>query len=257
MTNQELFSKADYYKAFIDRNRPFDKEQVTELDHYFRIGLAFSNNSMEGNSLTLQETKQFLEDGITADRNSMKDYQEAAGHAEAYDYMLAMARTDNLELTEAIIRKLHLLYYHQIDPKEAGQYRKVELHIAGTKQTPPAPEDVPHFMEHFINQMQSSRRFMHPIEFAAICHKRLLDLQPFIAGNGIIARLFMNLILVNAGYGITSISPVLRSEYSKALELSQGVNNPDIDAFIKLIAECVIEAEKEYCRLLKIDNAIG
>lgn len=62
----------------------------------------------------------------------------------------------------------------------------------------------------------------------------------------------MNLILVNFGYGITSIPPVLRNEYINALVISQRENNPDIDTFIKFIAECVIETERDYCRLLRI-----
>jgi Fic family protein len=235
----------------MNNNKPFSSKALAKAEQHFRTAFTFSNLSMEGNSLTFQETEQFLEEGITVDERPGKDYYEAAGHAEAYDYMLSMARMEKLELTEVIIKRLHYLCCNKLD-REAGHYRKVQVKNLQSNVIPPAPEEVPHFMEHFMNQMQSSRSFMHPIEFAVICHKRLLDIQPFIIGNGIIARLFMNLILVHEGYGITIIPPVLRNEYINTLKMTQRVNNPDIDAFIKIITECVIEAEKEHCRLLKI-----
>lgn len=252
MKKLELFHTADAYKSLIDMNRPFDSEQLKELDNYFRVGFTYSSNSIEGNTLTISETKILLEDGITVGGKPIKDYYEAAGHALAYDYMLSMARTGQLDITEDIIKKLHYLFYHKLDQEEAGQYRKIQVYISGTEYLPPKAEEVPHLMEHFINQMQSSRRLMHPIEFAAICHKRLVDIHPFKDGNGRTARLLMNLILVNEGYGISSIPPVLRNDYINALILSQRENNPDIDTFIEFIAECVIETERDYCRLLRI-----
>lgn len=62
------------------------------------------------------------------------------------------------------------------------------------------------------------------------------------------ARLLMNLLLLNYGYGIVPIPPVLRGEYIEALRISQ----PDTEPFIKLIAECTIETQKDYCRLLSL-----
>lgn len=252
MTKQDLFDKADYYKSLIDNNGPFDLEQLNEIDNYFRVGFTFSSNSIEGNTLTITETKILLEDGITVGGKPIKDYYEAAGHAQAYDYMLSMARNDKLEITEIIIKRLHYLFYHRMDQEEAGQYRKVQVYISGTQYLHPNPEEVPNLMDHFINQMKSSKKLLHPIEFAALCHKRLVDIHPFKDGNGRTARLLMNLILVNAGYGVTSIPPVLRNDYINALVMSQRIDNPDIDEFIKFIAECVIETERDYCRLLRI-----
>ena len=252
MVKQELFDKADLYKNKIDDNRPFNSEQLKELDNYFRVGFTYSSNSIEGNTLTITETKILLEDGITVGGKPIKDYYEAAGHAEAYDYMISLARTVKLEITEDIIKHLHFLFYNKVDMEEAGQYRKIQIYLSGTEYLPPIPEDVLHLMKHFINEMDSFKQRMHPIEFAAICHKRLVDIHPFKDGNGRTARLLMNLILVNAGYGITSIPPVLRNEYISALMASQRENNPDIDTFNNFIVECVIETERDYCRLLRI-----
>jgi hypothetical protein len=62
----------------------------------------------------------------------------------------------------------------------------------------------------------------------------------------------MNLVLVNNGYGVASISPVLRKDYIDSLSMARKGKNPDKEPFIKLIAECVIETQRDYCRLLRI-----
>ena len=122
--------------------------------------------------------------------------------------------------------------------------------VLGEIRIPPSPKDIPQLMKHLADQIHSSRSTLHPIELAAMAHKRLVDIHPFVDGNGRTARLLMNLILVNAGYGVVSIPPIWRNDYINALSASRRLN--DIEPFSKLIAECVIETERDYCRLLKL-----
>lgn len=62
----------------------------------------------------------------------------------------------------------------------------------------------------------------------------------------------MNLILISAGYCIVSISPVLWHAYIIAFQQAQRKKAPSDEAFIRLIAECEIEAQKDYCRMFRI-----
>ena len=62
---QEPLNKIDGYKKVIDAHRPLKPEEVKALDDYFRIGLTYSSNAIEGNTLTITETKVLLEDGLT------------------------------------------------------------------------------------------------------------------------------------------------------------------------------------------------
>lgn len=247
---QELLQKADSYKQKISSARPLAKEELKSLDDYFRIGFTYSSNALEGNSLTISETKILLEDGITVAGRPLKDCYEAVGHGSAYDFMLDLARQKNMSITEDSIKKLHHLFYQKVDAAQAGQYRTVQVYISGTEYVPPAPDEVPRLMAHLAAQIHFSWNTLHPVELAAMAHRRLVDIHPFIDGNGRTARLLMNLILVNAGYGVVSIPPVLRNDYINALSASRLLN--DMEAFSKLIAECVIEAERDYCRLLKL-----
>ncbi len=65
MNVHTLLEQIDRTKAWIDARRPLAPEEVRELDAYFRIGATYDSNALEGNTLTLSETKVLLEDGLT------------------------------------------------------------------------------------------------------------------------------------------------------------------------------------------------
>ena len=58
----------------------------------------------------------------------------------------------------------------------------------------------------------------------------------------------MNLILLQEGYNIAIISPVLRAEYISLLEAAH--ENPD--QFINFICRSLYETQKDYLRMLNI-----
>jgi len=248
-----LLKKIDEYKAVIDSRRPLTKEEVKELDNYFRIGLTYTSNALEGNTLTITETKVIIEDGITVGGKPLKDCYEATGHAKAYDFMLSAARAETFVFSEEMVLTLHRLFYSGIDTENAGKYRSYQVFITGTEYLPPAADEVAPLMNAFISELNEKNQKLHPVILASFAHKRLVDIHPFTDGNGRTARLLMNLILVNKGYQIISIPPILRMEYIGALQASQKSKNPSDKSFFQLIAECEIEAQKDYCRMFRIE----
>jgi Fic family protein len=207
--------------------------------------LTFSSNALEGNSLTESETKVVLEDGITIGGKPMKDHFEAIGHSEAFDLLYKLA--DSQDITEDDILGLHRLFYYRIESETAGKYRERNVIITGTDFIPPKPAAVPLAMQEFLGNLPELRQ-LHPVEYAAILHLNLVTIHPFIDGNGRTARLLMNLALLQSGYPITIIPPIIRGDYISALRDS---NKGNIKPFIDLISCCVWESQKEYLRLLE------
>lgn len=246
-----LLKRIDEYKAVIDTRRPLKKEEIKQLDDYFRIGLTYTSNALEGNTLTISETKILIEDGITVGGKPLKDCYEAVGHAKAYDFMLSAARVENLVFTEEMILTLHKLFYNKIEEENAGKYRDIQVFITGTEYLPPEASEVPALMKAFVFELNDKRLKLHPVVLAAFAHRRLVDIHPFTDGNGRTARLLMNLILINKGYQIATIPPVLRMEYINAITISRRSGN--FKEFEKFIAECVYESQKDYCRMFRID----
>ena len=119
---QALLNRIDATKALIDNRRPLAVEEILQLDAYYRIGATYSSNALEGNSLTLSETKVLLEDGLTAGGKPLRDAYEAIGHARAYNFMLEAARSNPFIVSESMVLRLHKLFYQGIEPEKAGVY---------------------------------------------------------------------------------------------------------------------------------------
>jgi len=240
--------ECDQLKKELDSYRPFAKDVVKQLKEYYKISLTYTSNAIEGNSLTESETKVVIEDGLTIGGKPLKDHLEALGHALAYDFLndLASAKKD---LSETDILKLHHLFYEKIDEDNAGKYRKVPVFVSGTDFVFPAPSVVPDLMKEFVATIRDQKKKLHPIEFAAWLHDQFINIHPFIDGNGRVARLLMNLALLQAGYVITIIPPVIRPSYIEIVRTCQKSNDPQ--SFYDLVSSLVWEALKEQLRLIK------
>ena len=244
MKDADIFKRAEKYKAQIDALRPFSDNMVKQIRQYYRIGLTWSSNALEGNSLTESETKVLLEEGLTVGGKPIRDYYEATGHARAYDFMYELA--SNHLITENDIRTLHRLFYEQIDPSQSGLYRKEKVIITGSRYPTPAPDKIENMMSDFVRSLETLESRLHPVEFAASAHEHFAFIHPFIDGNGRVARLLMNLCLIRRGYTIAVIPPILRAEYIAALEKA----HEDDSYFIEFIAARVAETQKELLRVL-------
>ena len=243
-----LLSHIDVLQERINTSRPFAREELEELKQYYKVGLTFSSNAIEGNSLTESETKVIIEDGLTIGGRPMKDHLEAVGHSQAFDYMWNLSK--NKEITERNIKSLHKLFFQAIDEKHAGKYRRRNVIISGSQynDTIPAPSELSKVMGDFIKEMTTKRQELHPVVFAALIHKKFVFIHPFVDGNGRVARLLMNLSLIQAGYPITIIPPILRPDYIRTLEKA----HVDDSEFLGFISEQVLQTQRDYIRLLRI-----
>ena len=126
---QKTLKEVDQLQKDINRYRPLPRNALKQLREYYRIGLTYSSNALEGNSLTETETKIVLEEGITIGGKPVKDHYEAIGHGEAYDHLNRLSK--NKIITEEDILEFHKLFYYRIDREKAGVYRRVPVIVAG------------------------------------------------------------------------------------------------------------------------------
>ncbi|MFC1842448.1 Fic family protein [Candidatus Dependentiae bacterium] len=245
---ENKIKEIDELQKEINLLRPLGEFELKELKEYYRIGLTYTSNALEGNSLTETETKIVLEDGLTIGGKTLREHFEAVGHSYGYDYLLEVS--GKKQIKEQDILNFHKLFYYHIDPSEAGKYRKVQVFISGTTFVPPSSKEVPELMKKLVANMQEIEKEMHPVEYAALLHKNFVEIHPFIDGNGRTARLLMNLALLQHGYVITIIPPILRNDYISAIKQTQV--EPINDApFINFISRMVYESQKDYLRLLR------
>ena len=204
-------------KKDLDKFRPLPPETVKNLHNDMVVRYTYHSNAIEGNTLTLMETKVVLEDGLTIGGKSMREHLEAINHREAIEFLLEAVNARE-PLHERFIKDLHQLVLKGVDGANAGKYRQQNVLISGAGFTPP---DFLHVQEHmtlFLHWHEYMSSNLHPVERAARVHADFVNIHPFVDGNGRTARLLMNLELLRAGYPIIIIPVEERSSYYSNLD---------------------------------------
>ena len=243
-----LFQKIDENKALLDTLRPLEGDMLKQTRDYYRVGLTWSSNAIEGNTLTESETKVLLEDGLTVGGKPLRDVYEAVGHGAAYDYMFSLMKNGSVSVDD--ILQLHKLFYQSIDAENAGSFRKIPIFVSGSDHVFPAPEEVKPEMDRLGVWMKEEREQYHPVEFAALLHLRFVTIHPFIDGNGRTARLLLNLALIQRGYLPVIVPPILKLDYNGFIRRYQ--NTGDAQPFVRFVCEQEVETQKEMSRLLHL-----
>ncbi len=233
MISPKLYEKLAKKKKELDKLRPFPKAALQELKNQLEIELAYNSNAIEGNSLTLQETRLVLEHGITIKGKSLKDHFEAINHKEAVMFV-----GDSLkeEISEKLIKKLNEFVLDKIYEEEKGRYRTTNVRILGAIKSPPRAEKVPRLMGSFVEYIEKNPDDLNIIEMAAALHHKLVEIHPFSDGNGRTARLLMNLFLMKHGYPITI---VLKNDRKKYYQTLKEADKENIKPFMDFIGYCV------------------
>lgn len=244
-----MFEKVDKLKAQLDAKRPLPPEVVKNLREIYRIEWTYNSNAIEGNTLTLLETKMVVEEGLTIGGKQLREHFEAINHAEAIDFVEELVSKQE-PLTEQIIKQIHYIVLKNCDNLNAGKYRSHNVGISGSEHQPPNYLKVPEEMVKLLQWYDKNKHQLHPIELSSLFHFHLVYIHPFSDGNGRTARLLMNLILMQHGYppAIIKAKPEQRLRYYQTLE--EASVNGNTRPFIQLITDCVEESLQRYLEML-------
>jgi Fic family protein len=244
------FDKIDQLKRELDELRPLPSAAVRNLDDVYRIEWTYNSNAIEGNTLTLLETKLVLEEGLTIGGKKLREHFEVINHSEAIYYVQDVVNR-NMDLTEYVIKSIHHLVLKNIDDENAGRYRMINVLISGSKHTPPHFTVLSEKMEQLIQWYDEHKEIIHPVELAAELHFRFVYIHPFSDGNGRTSRLLMNLILMKYGFppAIVKAATDDRLEYYETLEAASI--GDDLQPFIQLISGCVEDSLQRYIGAVK------
>lgn len=243
-----MFKNIGLKKAKLDKIN-LSKDVLKNLKAYFDIEWTYNSNAIEGNTLTLTETKMVIEEGITVGKGKkLSDHLEVINHKEAIDYVEDLVKR-KITISEGAIKYINYILLKNIDSNNAGIYRNANVLISGSRHKPPINIIVPEMMKELIEWYKENKEKLHPVELAAIFHYKLTYIHPFTDGNGRTGRLMMNLILMQYGYPPAIIRIEDRTEYMECLEKASVENS--LESFIKLIAS---EVEKSLDTYLYLAN---
>ena len=241
----------DRLKAELDDLRPLSPDVVDHVDQKLRLEANYHSNAIEGNTLTLGETRSLILHGLTARGKPMRDHLDVQGHDSAVKAVEDAVRNDHA-LNEVFIRNLHQILLkepYEMDAETSdgspvrrrisiGDYKAVPNNVrtsTGETYHFTPPDQVKSAMSDLIDWYRTKEsEGEHPIIIAATFHYRFVRIHPFDDGNGRMARLLMNMILIKHGYTVSMVRQQDRGEYIRQLE--EVDKTEDLVEFIAFVA---------------------
>lgn len=251
LENLEEIQSIDDQKKSIDAHRPFSKELENKIFQKLKLDWNYNSNAIEGNQLSYGETVAFLNFGLTAKGKPFKDHLDIKGHNEAIGFMLQLIK-ENRPLSESDIKDLHKIilvepYFSKtISPQgiefekeiKIGQYKNSPNHVktvSGDIHYYTNPEEVPFEMNNLLEWYRNAEEEnLHPVVMSAVFHHKFTSIHPFDDGNGRLARILSNFILLKHNYPVIVIKNRDKVQYYAALNIA---DNGIYEDLIKLFAE--------------------
>ena len=212
---------------------PLKPELKQQMDQQFMIDFNYNSNHLEGNTLTYGQTKLLLLFGDTIGNARMQDYEEMKAHNVGLELMKISALDKSRSLSETFIRELNKtilvrdFWKTSIDGDsryqiKVGVYKTRPNSVitpTGEMFNYASPEETPALMSDLVRWYNEEERkgVLSPVVLASLFHYRYIRIHPFEDGNGRIARLLMNYILLRHDYPMIVIRTDDRANYLKVL----------------------------------------
>lgn len=206
------------YKKFIA-----DSFSLENFREYNEILLSAHSCAVEGNSFTVDETRELKEKGIALklQNHSLFEAFEILDHFKAYEFVFENLdkplREPFVQQTQGILTQNTIKFTKGYNP---GEYTDTQMAAGDT-----VFGDFELSVKRMPQLLQSTedaiiRADLHPLEISARFHKFFIYLHPFPDGNGRVGRLISNYILARFNQPHLIIRAADKSGYISALKLS-------------------------------------
>ncbi|MDD3042661.1 MAG: Fic family protein [Methanosarcinaceae archaeon] len=235
LIQKELLARIDEKMKRFNAMRPLPADAQGKLHEEMRLVHTYHSNAIEGNTLTLSETKLVLEEGLTIGGKSVREHLEASNNAKAFDRIEELAKKKKA-INHVTIQEIHEIVTRGI-LEDAGRYRTKNVRITGAIKAPPDWSKILQSMDELIENIAEDEK--HPIETVSFLHHSFVEIHPFIDGNGRVARLLTNLYLISKSYPAIVLKKEDRQKYYRTLRTADSGN---LEPFANFIAKAVDES---------------
>lgn len=255
MSYPEKRKQVDLLQQKINAHGELSAEVKKKINYKFRLDWNYYSNSMEGNTLTMDETRSVMVGNLTVGGKPIKDVLEIKGHDEVIADILKIGKGE-LRLSEKRIKEIHKGIMYEEDKekeKKIGIWKtdpNYVINYKGEKFEFVAPADVPERMHDLLNKtnaaidaiQQNKKDAPHPLDIALQFHLDYVVIHPFYDGNGRTARILANLLLISFGYPPFWVKTNERSIYNQYIGDIQGYGgNPDL--FFEFGANMILRSQ--------------
>lgn len=242
MSYLEKRNQVDLLQQKINSQGEFSTDVKKKINYKFRLDWNYYSNSMEGNTLTMDETRSVMVGNLTVGGKPIKDVLEIKGHDEVINEMLKIGKGD-ARISEKRIKDIHKAIMHEEDEaqkKKIGLWKTEPNYLYNYKKERfdfVLPAEVPTRMHDLLNKtnaaidaiQQNKKNAPHPLDVALQFHLDYVIIHPFYDGNGRTARILTNLLLISFGYPPFWVKTNERSIYNQYIGDIQGYGgSPDL-----------------------------
>ena len=216
--SQLIAKKNLLYKKSKD-NKNIIKKIISREDLFneFILQLTYNSNSIEGSTLTQDDTEAILFRNVNIENKSLMEHLEAKNHQAVLKYLFKIINSD-LKIDESLILKFHSILMNGIRD-DAGGYRSYGVRIVGSNVPTANCLSVPKLMKDLFEDI--NKKTDDIIAHISKVHSNFEQIHPFSDGNGRIGRIVMVLMLLRENLAPAIISQKNKSFYYKYLQKSQ------------------------------------
>ena len=256
MSFEDKLQRINELQETINNYGKLPEEVLKKINYKFRLEWNYTSNSMEGNSLTLSETRSVMIGNITVAGKPIKDILEIKKHDDVISDIIKSGKGE-LSISEKRIKDIHAGIMYEEDPekrKMIGKWKTSNNYLYNYKNEQiyfVAPADVPERMHQLVNRLnteqgkilRASSDAPHPAMVAFHFHIDYVTIHPFYDGNGRTSRILTNLILIAYGFPPIYIKERERNAYYQYLADIQGYGgSPDV--FYEYMADLLIRSQQ-------------
>ena len=215
-----------------------------DIKDQFVLSLTYNSNTIEGSTLSENETAAIIFQNKTFPSKSMIEHLEAKNHQTALEYLFSFL-LDRVDINEKLILKLHEILMNGIH-SDAGFYRRHGVRIVGSNVPTANHVKVPYLMEELVKDINKKSKDV--ISHIALIHSRFEQIHPFGDGNGRIGRLVMNAMLLKENIAPSVIKQKEKQKYYSSL------NKAQLQEDTELLKDFVLDAVLEGYKILERIN---
>lgn len=191
----------------------------------------WGTNAIEGNTLTRDEVEQVLLEQKSVGNRPLGDILETTQHAIAFANLRERRKSP---IRAATALELHEEVFKSVKA-DAGQWRRVNVRIAGMKYVPPRMERVAPLMTEWAESYtKRDTEGEDPLVLGAWMHFEFESVHPFSDGNGRVGRLLLNLHLLKHNWPPVHILPPDRDRYLDCLVRGHSGDLGRLEALLRV-----------------------
>lgn len=234
------------YEGLVSRWRGLSAPSCEAHVDSFVLNYAYNSGKIENDAITYHDTHEVFENGrIVAFTGDVRTLFEIQNLKTSWEWARPLANS-GLQLTEDLVLKAHeLLTYGTYDEQRWGSGErpgsyKLGDYVVGAKAVGADAADVPELMRDLLDDANTYLSDNgRALTVAAYLHASLVDIHPFADGNGRVARLLMNMVLLAMGHPPVVIREQDRMAYYGALDAFH--DEGDLEPFKQfLMTECLL-----------------